>query len=805
MRLKHLTLCVLSLSLGACAQHVTKSTAGQQQPLGERAASALNTMFDTSSYDLQGQFSIQAQPGSKAAAGASDAAGQQPALDPDVKKQLDQAIKAQKIQLSAKEKSQLYAAIARQQDPYAAMLGREGARAGMAESMINLLNDLQFSYDASVHYRQKMAALNLNLKYQKPTLLVQAQLPMVVDFNNFRLYANYFAFMPFMVNRDSQASFAYIDFSKYKDDFNKVDFKLLANYLKQMNALPYALAAPDQVTAAALTEQDKQLGVHSKIRYQGTLESLLLQMSLFELVNTPYYSAHIIGQAQQAEEAAAPAAEAEAADIAEAEDASAENGLETAAYESSERVSELVQAQAHGATDHGGEHEAADAAQEGDADEAEMAADEACASSAACDAASDAETASSSGEPESGAESEDENAYALSEEACEALINTAKVPAGQFTLCREWYGLNLFEPAAAQEQDGGESAGQAEQSALQKLTPVFIEYQSEQLTDVQSFKQLWQKHDAEIQQALKAEQSSPMPIIMDIGLDKAGRLQTFDYDVLKKDEKLGQFRFISTNQISNYGKAKPIDRKLLKDAKSIEEVTKGSLMEKFSKGLLSALGPDAAAAAEAGDAKSMDDYLHKIALDTYKRTGSWLKAYQAVFAVYAPISQSDLSRHYAAAELNEIAEVYAYHFNEDLPKLQGAALARLNKLAAKHQLKHSDSFDDIGYTVSRTVNEAVKEYQEQQQWAKRIKQHKTRQAVFAQYYAETFAQEYSLSDEQKRLLPKPAQVFAQAFADDLQGRLSEKSLQNLPEDGADLFDDAIYRIAYKDVVKHMPK
>jgi hypothetical protein len=75
MRLKHLTLCVLSLSLGACAQHVTKSTAGQQQPLGERAASALNTMFDTSSYDLQGQFSIQARPAASAA-GASVLAGQ---------------------------------------------------------------------------------------------------------------------------------------------------------------------------------------------------------------------------------------------------------------------------------------------------------------------------------------------------------------------------------------------------------------------------------------------------------------------------------------------------------------------------------------------------------------------------------------------------------------------------------------------------------------------------------------------------------------------------------------------------------
>ena len=188
MRLKYLTLCVLGLSLSACSQHVIKSTAGQQQPLGERASSALNAVFETSSYDMQGQLSIQIQPDSKAAKGASAAAGQPPALDPEVKKQLDQAIKAQKIQLSAKEKSQLYAAIARQHHPEAGL--HADAKAGMADSMANLLNDLQFSYDASVHYRQKMAALNLNLKYQKPTLLVQAQLPMVVDFNNFRLYAN---------------------------------------------------------------------------------------------------------------------------------------------------------------------------------------------------------------------------------------------------------------------------------------------------------------------------------------------------------------------------------------------------------------------------------------------------------------------------------------------------------------------------------------------------------------------------------------------------------------------------------------
>ncbi len=45
---------------------------------------------------------------------------------------------------------------------------------------------------------------------------MQAQLPMVVDFNDYKFYTNYFAFMPFMVNRESQDRFAYIDFSKHK-------------------------------------------------------------------------------------------------------------------------------------------------------------------------------------------------------------------------------------------------------------------------------------------------------------------------------------------------------------------------------------------------------------------------------------------------------------------------------------------------------------------------------------------------------------------------------------------------------------
>ncbi|WP_353142960.1 hypothetical protein [Acinetobacter pragensis] len=820
MRLKYLTFCLLGLSLSACTQHVIKSTPASEG-LGERAAQGINAMLETSSYDVKGQFSVQVplnqQTEAEKPSKAPDASG----LSMEQKKQIDLALKANSIQLSAKEKNQLYDAVAKEQDPYGFLGGgRERAGAGAAETMINLLNDLQFSYDGSVHYRQKMAALNFNLKYLKPTLQVQARLPVIVDFNDFKLYTNYFAFMPFMVNRDSQASYAYVDLSKYKDNFNQVDFKKLAAYLKQMNAVPFVLAAPNQLSAVALTAAEKQQGLNSKIRYQGTLEDLALQLSLFELVNEPYYTEQVKGQknlsdAQAVAQAASAQEASTSADPAAIADSAAEQ-LDVKSYQSAERVGDLVRSKVHEMMYHHNEHQSeahpADEVTVADADEAASgyaedagqgaAAEAACAAADECDAYGSAEA-----ETETNAEEMDaEDSSALSVEACTALTNASKVPAGYFTQCRDRFGVDVFKPASAEARDRAAEPAAYKQSAFEQLTPIFTAYQSAQFTDAQSFKPLWQKHQAEIQQVLKAERSDSVPLTMDVGLDAAGRLQSVDYAVVKQDKKYGEFRFSSSNQISNYGQAKAIDRNVLKNAKSIEEITKGSLLERFSKGILAPLNADAASAAaetaEAPAPKTADEYLNQIARDSYKKTNSWAKAYQAVFGLYAVMKQSDLSQHYTSADLNEIAEVSAYHFNADLPKPKGAALARLNRLTEKHQLKSRDSFDDLGYSVNRIVNDAVKEYQAQQTWTQRIKQHKTRQAVFAAYYAEVFADEYSLNDEQKQQLPKTAKTVAQAFADDLNNKLSEHSIQNLHEDDADLFDEDIYRIAYRDVITH---
>ena len=90
MRLKYLTLCLLGLSLSACTQHVIKSTSATEQALGERAAAGMNAVFETSSYDVNGQFSIQAQLNDSAASKKQTPAQRQPSgLNPELKKQLD--------------------------------------------------------------------------------------------------------------------------------------------------------------------------------------------------------------------------------------------------------------------------------------------------------------------------------------------------------------------------------------------------------------------------------------------------------------------------------------------------------------------------------------------------------------------------------------------------------------------------------------------------------------------------------------------------------------------------------------------
>ena len=159
-------------------------------------------------------------------------------------------------------------------------------------------------------------------------------------------------------------------------------------------------------------------------------------------------------------------------------------------------------------------------------------------------------------------------------------------------------------------------------------------------------------------------------------------------------------------------------------------------------------------------------------------------------------------RYYSSATINEISEVYAYEFM-DIAEPKGAALKRLNQLRQKHALQYEQDFDELGERVANIVEDALDEAQESQQWKDLVKKYKTKQALFAHVYQDKFTDTYEIDQEQSAYLTQTAQVLAKAFADDLKGQLTEKSLQGLKLEHDDFFSDSIYYETYKAVQKHM--
>lgn len=793
MRLKYLSCCLLSLSIVGCSQHVIKSNSNTSTStntsLEQQAVTGVNAMYEYPSYDYRGNMGFQFDTSKGKVANTQTTSNSTQNLDPAIQKQLDQYLKQQKLSLSKQEKQALYEAILAEQSPYSYGQGSDSSSARIAAGLMNFMNDLKISYDGSVHYRDKMASLNLVAKYQKPTLLVEAKLPMVVDFQNYKFYANYFAFMPYLVNKDSQASYAYLDFSKYKQDLDRVNVPKLVDYLKQMNALPYVLADTKQLQRMHVSASEKQQGISNKIRYQGDLGNLMLQMSLFEQINKPYLTQRVMGvvETDTVSEDASIVAE-EAAKAADAAVAASSESVSAQAYASSERVATLINNRLDELLYP--EQESTDASEH--TEEVAEAQEETVEDEVAEDVATGAVAAASSSQ-------------LLSEQACEALLSSKKhLAIGDVTYCQDIYGIKLLQTAQGKAKSTA-SASALEQKvlAMQEVEHIFEPYVSDQLTDVQAFKALWIKHQPEIQAAL-AESGQAMPVTIDVALDNQGRAVDLAYQLQFADETIGNFGINLDMQVSNYGHATPIDKKALRDAKSVEEVTKGSMLENVVTGFTKSLGMSGTGVdGQQGERLSFDQQLSDLAEKTFANTGSYIKTYQSVFVLMLSANRPEIVKHYSNSELNEIAEVYAYRFNDRLEEPKGKALTRLNSLKAKHKLLDPDQFDELGYSAARIVQDASEGAKEYQAWNKRIQQFKTPQAVFADYYIELFKDDYELNAEQTKTLKSAAAVLGQAFADDRKDKLSEQSIAKLNKDHDGFMDYDLYEKAYVAVVKHL--
>ena len=130
-------------------------------------------------------------------------------------------------------------------------------------------------------------------------------------------------------------------------------------------------------------------------------------------------------------------------------------------------------------------------------------------------------------------------------------------------------------------------------------------------------------------------------------------------------------------------------------------------------------------------------------------------------------------------------------------------MKRLNQLREKHALKGDDDFEDLGSSVKHYMQEGIGKIKAQHEFKQLLKTYKTKQAVFAQLYQQKYLAMYDVKDAEKAELAKAAKVYAKAFVDDTQGKLSEASVNGLTAAHEDLFSQSAYYESYKIVQKHM--
>ncbi|WP_335973092.1 hypothetical protein [Acinetobacter calcoaceticus] len=774
MHLKYLSLCLFSLGLTACAQHNLRPSVASAN-LDQKVIQGMNAMYEYPSYDYRGHFKVNVDPNQPKKISAVEKTAQ---LDAEVQKKVDQYLREQKINLNRKQKQVLYAAIANEQS--VSGVSGESRSEKVNAVLINLLNDLQFSYDGSVHYRQKMGSFNLTARYEKPTLLVQAKLPMVLDLKDYKFYVNYFGLMPYLVNKDNQNNLAYVDFSKYKDLFTNVDMKKFVEYAKASGAVSYRLAEPQNLQRLPITDADRKAGIVEKIRLKGTVEELLLQSELYGQVNEKYLQKNVLGFDDQkiAESIATELANSEAKKKAAGAEGQKVSSEDAAAV--SQQLYSLINAHFGGTL----------ASEEGDEEQAsaqEAAAEEASDSAQAEDAAvADAEEIA-----------QDEEGPTLTQEQCVELQTLKKpVVLGDVNYC-QIYGVDVLNQSVESTQ---KTQNKARQAALKQT---FAAYDQSQFVNDDAFKTLWLKHKVEIEQALPKQRN---PIAVDVGLDEKGRLVNVDYDIAYTPAEFNhRFNIKADMQILNYGKATSIDQQQLKQAKSVAEASKGSLFENFVKGFSEKLGQSDVSEHPVGshsDVQDLDSSLALLANQTYDATHAYDKTYKAVFIAKLTAEKPSYINYYSVQQLQEIAEVYAYWFSEEETyNPQGKALERIEGLQKKHHLEQEDQFDnELGRAVDHIVITTIQGKVGREAWQKLQKQYKQPEQLFSKQYQLEFEQQNGASAEEKQLLSQTADILGKVYVAARKQQLTEKTIQNLKPEHNEFIDYEIFRDVYQQMV-----
>lgn len=752
MKITILTGCLLSLGLMGCSQNPVKSSVERHKlSAEEQAIQGVNALYTQSSFDYASQIKFEFSNPATAGNPANSNQIKPGELDPLMQKKLDQFFATEKIQLKAQEKQALYQAMSEQQQ----VVQASSMSSRLQKFSANLLNDLDLSLNGSVHWSQKQASMNLQLRYAKPTLLVQAQVPMVLDLQDHKFYSNFFALMPFLVNRDSQADYAYIDLSKYRDRLQRINGRAGMQFLQELSAVPYRLAAASELSRIAVTAQERQQGVVEKIRLQSTLVESLLQTTLFLQVNEQHLLGNILHLPNADERSLSLNASLQKG--IQAANARATNSSATLEPNEVEHYQELLSEYWQQLT----EQQEATCAECANEDAAPL-------FPAEVTAAEEAEPAQS-----------EQTTEAFDFAKCQQLMTAAQpIVSGEAYRCLNVYDLDVLQPDDAAVQA---ALPVIRQEQLVQLKQRFKAYNTGKLVTAEQFKVLWEQHQPEIQAYLDTEKTS-MQSVVELGLDAEGRMLSlhnqFDVPELTPQQQL---RIQVNTQVSRYGQASAIDQQALKRAKPIAEVVKGSALEGLLGNVLKRSGLDDAAQSKVDDSLTFDQQLQQLAAKIYTQKQDYLTTYHAVFLAFLAQQQPHWVQHFSTQALTDIASLHAYRYASEKDLVRTAQLAQQQILWEQRQHFTEDSYQSrLGMQTAALVERVIQQ-QQQKNSLKQLKQHYPKpEQQFSALYVQAYQQTYHYDrDNTPAELKQVAGILGRAYAAQQKRTLGPESFGGL--------------------------
>ncbi|MEB3754339.1 hypothetical protein [Acinetobacter sp. MD2(2019)] len=740
MKPRYLVYCLCALSISGCSQHFLQPV--EKASLEQRSAQAMQSIYNTSGFDYQGQMRFEMPEQTKAKI------KQQLVLDDKLGLDFKNYMRLQGIATESEQFKSLEQSLQKER----ALLGLDKSDSRV-QIVDRLLQDLTFSYDGGVDYRAKLLALNLSARYDTKGLLIQAKYPMILDLQNTKFYTDFSSLAPFMVSAENRNQLTYLDFAKYRSQLDKVDLANLVDYIKQSTAVPFMLAKQDQLSQIALSEADKKAGGVEKIRFNTDLEALSAQLLAYARVNQEYLSQHIVKPKNGV---------ADAADTASTVDFNKMSHQEQADW-ATEQLEKVVEAP---------EHEYSDETMDSAAAEATAAALEASEEiAAAAEGREDDETALS----RDGANDSEPTPEQCSD------VDNAKPSLANYAFCLDNYDINvLSEPVKAKDSEITKAA-----TKVMKVAELFKSNDAKKLTTADQFKTMWNEKQTQVD-AILPKASERHPLNMDMVLDRQGRLVQTEYDmqILKTvGSEQRPLQLKAQMQISNYGKPKAIDRAGMQKAKPVAEVIEDS---RFSS-LLSKVK-------SASNDEGFEAELKQLAVTRYAENRSYLKTYQMVYGALFAESYPEAMKKFSAQEVQNLATLMAYRSlaEEGATKLTAQEKAQWKHLERQYPIGESRLLQSAAATI---VMDAKDHGDSIRQWQQIIKNNSSVTQRFAKGYIFEYQDKYGLSQSNAHL-QRVAEQLAKFYVASKQQKIDPEAFKSLTEDDLEYLESGVFKDTY---------